>query len=224
MYKFAKIQYMISHLLISEKKKITDKYVKDNFLGKSVLFFEMSPAAKKYSIAEVKQVLSEVKIYNPQKRIFYFPSFDDASLEAQNAMLKILEEPPNQVLFILTSSSVSRLLPTIVSRTKVIKLGESPKPTIDEKVSSALRLFILKKGLGFLDFEIFSCKTAAEAIALSDQMALFFRQNILTDKNSPLIIKEILRLRGLLENNNITPQMTIDHILIFISKTYNMKL
>jgi DNA polymerase III delta prime subunit len=215
---------MISHLLISEKKRITDKYVKDNFLGKNVLFFEMSPATKKYSIAEVKQVLGEIKIYNPQKRVFYFPSFDASSLEAQNAMLKVLEEPPEGVLFVLTSSSVSRLLPTIVSRTKIIKLGKAPEPVVNEKIFTALKNMLEKKDFAALDFDIFTCKTSVEAIALSDQIVLFFRQSILTDKNSPLIIKEILRLRALLENNNITPQMTIDHILIFISKTYTMKL
>lgn len=215
---------MISHLLITEKKRVADKYVKNNLSGKNDLFFEMAPATKKYSIAEVKQVLSEIKIYNPKKRVFYFPSFDASSLEAQNALLKVLEEPPENVLFVLTSSSVSRLLPTIVSRTKVVKLGKPPEPAPDEKIFAALSLFIEKGGLSSLDFNAFACKTAGEAIAHLDQIALFFRKSIGGNKNSPVIIKEILRLRALLENNNITPQMTVDHILIFISKTYNMKL
>ncbi len=215
---------MISHLLISEKKRVTDKYVKNNLLGKNDLFFEMTPATKKYSIAEVKQVLSEIKIYNSQKRIFYFPSFDASSLEAQNALLKVLEEPPENVLFVLTSSSISRLLPTIVSRTKVIRLGKAPEPAPDDKTFAALNLYVEKGNLSSLDFNVFSCKTAGEAIAHLDQIALFFRKSVGSNIHSPAIIKEILRLRALLENNNITPQMTVDHILIFISKTYNMKL
>jgi len=40
--------------------------------------------------------------------------------EAANAFLKILEEPPQGVVFILTSQSKSSLLPTVVSRTRCI--------------------------------------------------------------------------------------------------------
>lgn len=36
--------------------------------------------------------------------------------EAQNALLKVLEEPPLNIIFILISTSKSSLLPTIISR------------------------------------------------------------------------------------------------------------
>lgn len=47
------------------------------------------------------------------------------SLEAQNALLKILEEPPNQSQIILTSPSDNNLLPTIASRCLKIDLGQN---------------------------------------------------------------------------------------------------
>lgn len=215
---------MISHLLITEKKRSADKYLKEKLLAKNDLFFEITPEGKKYAISEVKQVLGEIKIYNPKKRVFYFPSFDASSLEAQNAMLKILEEPPQGVLFVLTSNSVSRLLPTIVSRTKVIKIENASALKPDAKISAALKAFLDNGQLSKLDFAAFQAKTLEEALEVSDQICLFFKHLLKSDKNSPKVIREVLRLRGLIENNNITPQMTIDHMLIFISKTYNMKL
>lgn len=39
---------------------------------------------------------------------------------AANALLKILEEPPSRVVFVLTTDAFSQLLPTIVSRMRVI--------------------------------------------------------------------------------------------------------
>ncbi|MFN4245971.1 MAG: hypothetical protein ACK4F9_07505 [Brevinematia bacterium] len=42
--------------------------------------------------------------------------FDKATVEAQNAFLKILEEPPKGVFFILTTSNYNNVLPTIKSR------------------------------------------------------------------------------------------------------------
>ena len=48
---------------------------------------------------------------------------------AQNALLKILEEPPSSVYFILVSSNWRRLLPTIRSRCRTMAL---PRPSVEE--------------------------------------------------------------------------------------------
>lgn len=47
--------------------------------------------------------------------------------EAQNALLKLLEEPPSQTLFILTSHQPTRLLPTIHSRVQTLPI-QAPLP------------------------------------------------------------------------------------------------
>ena len=44
--------------------------------------------------------------------------------QAQNALLKILEEPPRHLLFMLTCENRAQMLPTIRSRTAVVSLGE----------------------------------------------------------------------------------------------------
>lgn len=43
--------------------------------------------------------------------------------QAQNALLKILEEPPEHTVFILTAENRAILLPTILSRVQTIRLG-----------------------------------------------------------------------------------------------------
>ncbi|HEU4700696.1 MAG TPA: hypothetical protein VFS40_16045 [Gemmatimonadales bacterium] len=47
----------------------------------------------------------------------------ESSQEAANALLKLLEEPPADTLFILTTTDVRRLLPTIRSRAVPLRLG-----------------------------------------------------------------------------------------------------
>lgn len=46
-------------------------------------------------------------------------------VQAQNAFLKILEEPPEGVFFLLLASSVESFLATIVSRTQIVKLQDA---------------------------------------------------------------------------------------------------
>lgn len=64
---------------------------------------------------------------------------DNAELmgdDAQNSLLKLLEEPPSNVLFILTSHNAERLLPTIRSRSVVVSLrhvtSEQSRAFLDE--------------------------------------------------------------------------------------------
>lgn len=54
---------------------------------------------------------------------------------AANAFLKVLEEPPKRVIFILTTESESLLLPTLVSRTRTMKFHAVPVAKIRPLVS-----------------------------------------------------------------------------------------
>ncbi len=60
---------------------------------------------------------------------------DDAELltaEAQNALLKVAEEPPASSLLILVTSDIESILPTIVSRLPTIYFGAVPQRSIAE--------------------------------------------------------------------------------------------
>jgi DNA polymerase III subunit delta' len=57
-----------------------------------------------------------------ERRIALLVDFDLASDEAQNALLKTLEEPAERVVLLLTAGSTSRLFPTLVSRCEVLNL------------------------------------------------------------------------------------------------------
>ena len=53
--------------------------------------------------------------------------------EAQNSMLKLLEEPPEQTILILVTDNYKRLLPTIISRCELIELGGERKINKEKK-------------------------------------------------------------------------------------------
>jgi DNA polymerase-3 subunit delta' len=60
--------------------------------------------------------------YEAHYRVALLLRFQEANPNAQNALLKTLEEAPRQVILLLTASSVESLLPTIVSRCEVLRL------------------------------------------------------------------------------------------------------
>ena len=73
--------------------------------------------------------------YEARYRVALLLRFEEAHSSAANAMLKTLEEPPAQVVVILTAKSVENLLPTIVSRCEVIRL----RPLSMEETSKGLQ-------------------------------------------------------------------------------------
>ena len=58
----------------------------------------------------------------PPWRTALFLRFEEANINAQNALLKTLEEPPARSKLMLTASNENALLPTISSRCEVIRL------------------------------------------------------------------------------------------------------
>jgi DNA polymerase-3 subunit delta' len=64
-------------------------------------------------------------------RVGLLADFDQATPSTANALLKMLEEPPASVILLLTAESAEALLPTIVSRCRVITLRPLPISEIE---------------------------------------------------------------------------------------------
>lgn len=70
-----------------------------------------------------------------QRKILIFPRAQDINPAAQNALLKILEEPPGYGMFLLLTDSPERLLPTIRSRCAVLHLSPLPDSLLRAELS-----------------------------------------------------------------------------------------
>ena len=84
--------------------------------------------------------LKEALTYLPssgRKKIFILPDVERMDAAASNALLKSLEEPPDYVLLLLTTSSEASLLPTIRSRCITVWLGAVPRKKVTEFLSKA---------------------------------------------------------------------------------------
>lgn len=70
-------------------------------------------------VREIERKLS-MAAYEGRKRLYILDPADALSLEAANAFLKTLEEPPLDTVFALITDKINRLLPTIISRCQLI--------------------------------------------------------------------------------------------------------
>jgi DNA polymerase III subunit delta' len=98
---------------------------------------ELIPAANgEIRIQQIRELQRKINLrpYQSNFRILVFLRFQQASLEASNALLKTLEEAPSYAVLILTADNPEQLLPTIVSRCEVLRL----RPLRVEEVQRAL--------------------------------------------------------------------------------------
>ena len=62
-----------------------------------------------------------------QKKIYLFPRGQDLNIEGQNALLKVLEEPPSYGVFLILTDNPDKLLPTVRSRCVELKMKALPE-------------------------------------------------------------------------------------------------
>ena len=91
----------------------------------SIVTVDDSGSIKVDQIRELQHSLS-LAPYQAKYRIALLLNFENANANAQNALLKTLEEAPARVILLLTALSVENLLPTIVSRCEILRLRPLP--------------------------------------------------------------------------------------------------
>ena len=63
-----------------------------------------------------------IKPYSSKYKIYIIPEADKMTVQAQNALLKTIEEPPSYAVIFLLTENAEVLLPTIRSRCVMLKL------------------------------------------------------------------------------------------------------
>lgn len=98
---------------------ISTQFAITNNNSPQLVFFNQQ--AEKLKIADVRLAISQASYanYDQNTRFLIFINADQATVPAQNALLKLLEEPPPNTLCILTANSLNKFLPTIKSRCQI---------------------------------------------------------------------------------------------------------
>ncbi len=89
-----------------------------------VFEYSATGAPQSFKVKTVRDIIDDtyVKPNEADYKIYILGNCQGMNASAQNALLKVLEEPPEYVLFILTVTNKSALLPTVLSRCVTLKV------------------------------------------------------------------------------------------------------
>jgi len=91
---------------------------------------------KEIKIDQIRDIIQFLKLKSKTGKVVIIENAEKMNIEASNSLLKTLEEPPEKTLIILTTSNITKLLPTIVSRTLKVKFSL----LTDEEVKEILKI------------------------------------------------------------------------------------
>ena len=154
-------------------------------------------------IADTREIIKFTSLHFSDPTAIVISNFEMASEEAQNAFLKSLEEPQKNLIYIISAKSDQNILPTIISRSKVIEMTSSrPKVSTDDikKAQEFLSLNTKKKLL-----VTSKIKDREQAINFLNNLIFGGREN----KENLLALDEALKaIRALKANGNVQLQLT----------------
>lgn len=195
-------------------------------------------AASNTSVDDIRDIRDKVK-YAPSSvpyKVYIIDEVHMISVNAFNALLKTLEEPPEHVVFILATTEPHKIPLTIISRcqrfdfkpigSKVIvermqEIIEKEEVTVDEDALEAIALSAeggMRDALSLLDQAI---SYSDEQVVLEDVLAVTggVSQSVLTDMVGVLYEEEIteaLRLLDLMIENGKDPTRFVFDMIYFL--------
>ncbi|HHU21820.1 MAG TPA: hypothetical protein GXZ52_00100 [Clostridiales bacterium] len=94
-------------------------------------------------VGQIRNIIADAQVLpnEAEKKVYIIRDAGDMNVPAQNAMLKILEEPPAAAVFILCTDNAGSLLDTVRSRCVELSLNNDA-PAADEETAALAREYL----------------------------------------------------------------------------------
>lgn len=209
-------------IFISKSLEDKDKFLQ-NFIQerkfKAIDIVTISPEKKELSIDQIRQLKRDIQTVPGNTRLIIIEGLDVSGHETQNALLKILEEQTEHNQFLFPVSSFGGVLPTIQSRCKLISAVKQSS-TVRPETAHFIEKVLSSKNSSFLGDELATGISREDAITLLDELLRYFHKKLSEKSIPPSTLKQIIKTKSLLQNNNLNPQLTIDSTLLLIQRSF----
>ncbi|MGX4601577.1 DNA polymerase III subunit [Faecalimicrobium sp. JNUCC 81] len=188
-------------LLNTENVDSSPDYININADGSSI------------KIAQIRKLQTDI-IIKPHKeyKIYIINEAEKMTVEAQNALLKTLEEPPEYAIMILITSNKERLLDTIKSRCEIIKF--LPISLLD------LKKFLIDKGIEEQRAQllsVFSRGSIEKALELSESADFAIMRDDIQSYIQTILDKKIIDILEIPANMDKYKKEIVSILDIFVN-------
>lgn len=197
-----------------------------------ILDIDINTFEKTLGIDDVRALQKRLylKPFKSKTKALVIAILDRVTLEAQNSLLKALEEPPNNTIIVLVSVSKELFLPTILSRCVLIELKDEGFKLSEEDLKSFVNILSnLQKyeaGDRLKIAETYG-KTREEASSFLEKITFVTRQvllkqiNLQNKDNKDLdtawllkVLKSLQKTYTTVKNTNVSQRFSLEILLL----------
>ena len=158
-------------------------------------------------VEDTRELNNITRLKVTEKTAIAIYDFNKASEETQNAFLKSLEEPQENLYYILTADSTDNILPTILSRCEVIERKQQDYQIKDAEFTLIDEFF--EGTIGEKLMIISKLNKREDALTFTDNLIIIGHSKINSNVQIYKILEGALNLkRGLMANGNVQLQLT----------------
>ena len=169
-------------------------------VGNSLDVIEIDAASHR-KVEDAEDLINRVSLgtYGSRYKVYIIDEVHMLTDHAFNALLKTLEEPPKNVIFILATTEEYKVIPTIISRCQKLDFKAIPQSDIEntiKQIAKEEKINIDNSTLGFISKRASGC--LRDAVSLLDQIS------VLQVEDKSINPKEVFELFG-----------TVDRVSLF---------
>lgn len=207
---------MIAKVFISENLEVRKNKLSEEFesLGLKLNHPDLLYISNKDKLGvEKTKVIKDflnLKPYSANKKGVVLETGDDLTIQAQNSLLKILEELPENVFFLMGASSDESLLPTIKSRCELIFLETSDK---SQESNGEFLSEIEKLEQMSLEQRFILIEKIEEKAKFLEELIYFYRQKLLKDSSYLKFSTKLLQAQSF-HKHNVNIRSILEYLML----------
>ena len=209
---------MQSLLIQASKEKAQQKALqicKENNI--SEIDTQIITTEKSVGIGDIREIQKSIfltPIKSKQKAVI-LEAFLGMTNDAQNAFLKLLEEPPDNTIIIILTSSLDFVLPTILSRCTVISLNKEEVTT--KEIDEYFEIFNTLKNGGTgeaLKIAQDYSKDKITALSFLENLMASVHKNLRADKSLGKNLKNIQKTYTIIKTTNVNVRFALENLFL----------
>ncbi|MDO8620783.1 MAG: hypothetical protein Q7R31_00650 [Candidatus Levybacteria bacterium] len=197
-----------------------------------VLDIDINSFEKTLGIDDVRALRKRLylKPFKSKTKAMVIAILDRATIEAQNSLLKVLEEPPNNTIIVLVSANKELFLPTVLSRCVLIELKDEDLKLSEEELKRFVDILSnlpkYEAGDKLKIAETYG-KTREEANSFLEKITFVARQvllkqiNLQNENNKDLdtawllnVLKTSQKTYTTVKNTNVSQRFSLETLLL----------
>lgn len=217
---------MQSFLIPAKGKDKASTYISNFLKEKEIdpIDINLQTYEKAMGIEDVRNIQKKIllKPFRGKTKAVVIQAYENITQEAQNALLKVLEEPPANTIIIISVSTKEVILPTIISRCKIIELKEDNLTLSSEENAQYHNILISlsKNAVGYklkLAQDIAGSKE--ETVFFLEKMSVFVREKLIKNYNDPKylnLLRILSETHTIIKSTNVNQRIALENLLLIL--------